>query len=548
MQLFKFGFWAAPIFLLCCTLFYALNGVVDGKALAQPRLQGPSLESWEELKNLVVENGVTTVDQLLAHLPEEYTMGYTLLYRTRALGQERVSARRPRVLLFGKNAKLVLAYNSHRTGGRAQPGEIESVETLEFNESTGKSYLRELYFDGKQVPDFAKVETNPQRCLACHGQSPDGVTADSARGLWDPYNSWSGAYGSLSRQLIDFIKLGTTEYNGFQEFLNEKQTNPRYSFLKLRTQNMSELPDSAFISTAFDPVRMNDALTFTAGYSSLPNQLLGMYLLDYNFKRIGNLLADQDQQKRAAFQYLVRGITLDENFAKPDVDPLTNPTNLRAKKPDCLAKIAAFLPDSFPKVSFDQFRGIILKKLRADYSVAKAAVEVDNMGLSKLRPGFDPSDPYDENIVGRELMFDSINPSTIAYYVRIPGRPGLTGNSALFYLFYLMDVPSQDLSIGISRGTNIPVDSNYVLSGNANMYVGNSPRCHTPEGKVKSAVIPYDIKQICFTDPVEEFFTFYLPTRFYQDNGRSLDPAIQDLSCDQLAMKSKEALTEYFHR
>src|SRR5215470_14178287 len=125
-------------------IFFVLNAFAASAA---------SVESWADLASIINSKKVTNIDDLLAHLPADYTKGYTLIYRTRALNQESVSPRRPRVLLFGQNAKLVLAYNSHSTGGKAKPGDIEAIETLEFDDVTGRSFLREVEFNGNTVPN-----------------------------------------------------------------------------------------------------------------------------------------------------------------------------------------------------------------------------------------------------------------------------------------------------------------------------------------------------------------------------------------------------------
>jgi hypothetical protein len=513
----------------------AKDDLATANADLRASVRGAPIETWSDLSNVIVTNDVKSIDELLQHLPDEYIAGFTLVYRTRALGQERVTPARPRVLLFGKDAKFVLAYNSHTTGGTAQPGDVESIETLAFDDATGESVLREVVFDGR-VPDLAKVEANPERCLSCHGHFPDN--GHSARGLWDPYNSWSGVYGSLSRGGIDFMKLDTNELRNFQTFLEERGRNPRYTFLPLRTQKLSELPADTVLRP-FNPATMNDAQVFSDGYTTFPNQMIGMYLGDYNFYRIGNVLADLDPQKRAAFQYLIKGLSLDEGFAKPDIDDKTNPTDVNKKKPDCLAKIASFLPTSMSKLPFDKFGQLFLQKLRNDYAPRKSAAEVDNMGLSKLGAGFDPQDPFDENRDARGLVYDSINAAT-KFHLTDPARPGLTGDAALFYLFYLMDLPSEDVSTAVTRGTNVTLDQSHVLSGSTSLYYGNSTRCYTPNGTIKSTVVPYDITKFCFSEGIEEFFTRYLPKRFYEDG------ALDGLSCDDLAVKSRAALTAHF--
>src|SRR5262245_42469122 len=268
-------------------IFFALNGFPASAASVVPA-SAASVESWDRLASIIESKQVTNIDDLLTNLAmdaPDYVRGYTFIYRTRALNQESVSPRRPRVLLFGQNAKFVLAYNSHWTGGKARPGDMETIETLEFNDATGESRLREVEFNGRIVPNLAQVKVNPDRCLACHAatSNPHAKPEHTVRGLWDPYNSWAGVYGSLSREDIDFIKFGTQEFLNFQEFRAERPKNPRYSYLpSFSTKNLSKFfPRS-------NPRRMNDALTFSNGYSSHHNQILGMYLADYNFRRVGN--------------------------------------------------------------------------------------------------------------------------------------------------------------------------------------------------------------------------------------------------------------------
>ncbi len=295
---------------------------------------------------------------------------------------------------------------------------------------------------------------------------------------------------------------------------------------------------------------MNDALVFSNGYTSNPNPMLGMYLADYNFHRVGNILADLDARKRAAFQYLVRGLTLDElSFVRPDIDPDTNPTNHYENTYACENKIAEFFPRMTTKVTFYKFSTVFLAKLRGDYLPRKYLAYMDNMGLSKLGAGFDPNDPYDEMRVGRGLVFNSTNGASFDYLTFNSINMGYTEPTALYYMFYLMGLPSQDYSTAITRGDNMPVDANYQLTGSTDLSYGNVSRCYTPEGKPKSLVKPYDIKKTCISGPADEFFTQYLPQRFFlDDKGNPFDPELNSLTCDQLATRSKQALSQYLAR
>src|SRR5262249_39642964 len=141
-----------------------------------------------------------------------------------------------------------------------------------------------------------------------------------------------------------------------------------------------------------------------------------MYLADYNFHRVGNILANLPIKTRKAFQYLIRGLTADEEtFAKDDIPQVNT-----KKKYTCLNGIASFLPDSMPKISFDDFAAKLRTKLTIDYVGRKALVEVDNMGLSKSGAGLDRNDPDDEDRSRRHLTFDSLNSAAHDFRTRNP--------------------------------------------------------------------------------------------------------------------------------
>jgi hypothetical protein len=108
-----------------------------------------------------------------------------------------------------------------------------------------------------------------------------------------------------------------------------------------------------------------------------------------------------------------------------------------------------------------------------------------------------------------------------------------------------MDLPSQDFNTAITRGYNVPIDSSYVLSGSTNITYGNSARCFTSDGKIKHT--SHGSSDVCESGGADEFFTQYLPARFYQNAvGGPLDALLPGMSCDELANQSKAALTSYF--
>jgi hypothetical protein len=464
-----------------------------------------NIRSWSDLVEVIKLNDVKTIDQLLQVLPSEFLQGHTMIYRSRALDRELVSERRPRVLAYGTDARFVMAYNSHVSGRLALPGDRESIETIEFTPAGAK--LRVLDFDGIRSPLDRTIEVNAKKCTQCHGSDP--------KGFWDPYNHWSGVYGSLSRGFVDFIRIPTAaqpvpEYDAFLSFLEERKTNPRYAVLNMDVTTLSALSakmdeQNTPLHIPFLPAKMMDAIIFKDGHDYGTNQLLGMYIGQENFARIGRSMASLPEEKRAAFQYLFKGISLDENYTVLRKD----------KKFDCLAKIDGFFPDEFHSRGFGNyaaFRDYIIANQQNDYNHAKAEVESRNLGLSKKGAGFSSEDPFDQDVKGRELVYDST-----AADLNIENLHGRTGSSAIMYAFYAMGLPFDQFS----------------TSANGNrysLYYGSSPECYYGAEEKKGP---------CTKEDIETFVTRFVPKEFF------VDKKIDDFTCDQLAEKSRSSLRAY---
>ena len=82
---------------------------------------------YEDLVDLIRNKFISTIDQVLPHLPAEFLENYTLAYDSRSLHES--SPDFPRVILFGNNAKLILTFN----GSPDQRG-YQNLEIMQFRE------------------------------------------------------------------------------------------------------------------------------------------------------------------------------------------------------------------------------------------------------------------------------------------------------------------------------------------------------------------------------------------------------------------------------
>ena len=243
--------------------------------------------SYAELERIIRANNVRTVDQLIPLLPLKFRENYTFIYTSRSAQKERTSPDSPRALLYNDKAEFVLTF-TRKPGG---PGEgKDTIETMQWNPATSGFEMRELVFDGVSDP-LRNVETNPQSCLACHGNPP--------KPNWDTYNGWPGVYGSYSAGGCGGALFGTREARYYQEFLNNGRKAERFR----------DLPPE---STSHNHPGYGDACPDNriwignARPNSDPNADLTQYFHDLNKKRIAGMIRRSPAYN--SFKYAVRAI------------------------------------------------------------------------------------------------------------------------------------------------------------------------------------------------------------------------------------------------
>lgn len=152
--------------------------------------------SFQFLKQLIENCNLKTIDSVLAQLPLAFRSNHTFAYSTEAA--QKASPDFPQTILFGRDGKLLLAFN----GDPKLPG-YRSIETIEFKENTKTFELREIEFSNSGV---VFSEANPQKCLNCHGVAP--------KPLWDNWTFWPGKFrGEMER----FYSKEWSFYQRFQK-------------------------------------------------------------------------------------------------------------------------------------------------------------------------------------------------------------------------------------------------------------------------------------------------------------------------------------------
>jgi len=169
--------------------------------------------SVEAFNHLVKTEQSTSPEGILSALPKSLRSRYALLFKSRSL--QGASFKDPRVILFGDDARFVITFN----GSPDQKGYSE-IEVMEFDDQSETFSFHEVSYSEVpgQRPKVEVSDTNPQKCLQCHGDPP--------RPIWDTSPSWPGAYGERYRN-----PLGKIEQEGLAEFLSIQPNHSRYRIL-----------------------------------------------------------------------------------------------------------------------------------------------------------------------------------------------------------------------------------------------------------------------------------------------------------------------------
>lgn len=164
--------------------------------------------SVDSLEKSVDAKKFPTVGDFVESLPADLRANFTLLKNTDS--SQAASETAPRVVLFGRTGKLLVAFN----GGDGAGG--DTVELIQFREP-GRYELREIRF----VPGKPAVisDANPERCTKCHGDPP--------LPRWSSYFLWPNAFGGNDDALVKASK----DAADFKAWKEKRKEHARYKHL-----------------------------------------------------------------------------------------------------------------------------------------------------------------------------------------------------------------------------------------------------------------------------------------------------------------------------
>jgi hypothetical protein len=227
------------------------------------------------------------------------------------------SAREPRAIVFGPEARFIFSFNGNpqQRGGT----DLETVEyadhKFQFREITFKSAgydpklldlkKSEILYQDKNV---VVSNANPAKCLSCHGAN--------ASPIWPTYALWPGAYGSNDDILFRSFsgekngvihRVGSSqgrqmdlkegaidiEVSNYIKFLRSRSQHPRYKFLPppfLQAALTSAADDGALSTLNASDAAQAQRLKYHAAENTFwptrPNLFLQLALMKLNQDRL----------------------------------------------------------------------------------------------------------------------------------------------------------------------------------------------------------------------------------------------------------------------
>jgi hypothetical protein len=246
--------------------------------------------SFKTIHDYVKKCGITTIDDFLPHLPEEFRSRYVLVHDSQSI--QDATPRHPRVIMFGLDAKLILAF----AGEQSFKG-YKRLEIIQFNDSEKKFSMHELTFDPDAAIRMRSKKSNrsavrvttkakPKRCENCHGDPP--------RPIWDNYAGWPGVYGSVDDYSIFHWTDPAVELFNLKAFQNDIfMKYGRYRFFTEHTK----FPD--------DKSTFKDHFKADPPYPSRPNLQFGALISRLNAQAIAREI--KNDARFQPFRYALLG-------------------------------------------------------------------------------------------------------------------------------------------------------------------------------------------------------------------------------------------------
>ena len=308
---------------------------------------------------------VNSIAELAPLLPRELRSNFTFVYDSRSPFRSSISPEFPRVILFTRDARLVLTF----TGDPGKPG-YDMLEALSFDDASASFVARAYLLPAAERRSWRPAPEDAD-CARCHG-------AD-ARPIFNSYPLWPGFYGSVL-DAFPRDRLGVAELAKYRAFLAGAARSEPYRSLVF--------PSGSATSPYLDPRRrVEGAVELDAAtLPFLPNTRLGMALTELNRARIYRKLAQSPKFPHDEKRALAELLACRRGDSPKDADVRTIKTELERENEQRLRRLGWAPGEARPEID-DMEELKFSRELAAIVDVA-ARAEVDRSDWSMARePG-----------------------------------------------------------------------------------------------------------------------------------------------------------------
>ncbi|MBI3558531.1 MAG: hypothetical protein HY074_19860, partial [Deltaproteobacteria bacterium] len=263
---------------------------------------------------------------VLACLPESYKKNFALMRDSNSMQSS--NPKEPRVILYGKDGRTMIAFNNDKPG---------NMEIIQYSGTPPKFSPREIVFSPSGPPSY---HGKPESCVGCHG------SGDKFRPVWDSYDIWPGAFGSLSANGRDMMPdTECAQYEAFTKSVADAKTPATSPYKALKYQPVERINKQCFFDGQGDGSR--------ASPTAHLNHLLSRLALE---RAMANLKANPNFKK---YRFALLSVAMGCNRLESSPGPGNMTADLFAGK-----NPATGVPSSQP--SYDATKANMAKKMQAD--------------------------------------------------------------------------------------------------------------------------------------------------------------------------------------
>ncbi|MGZ3770758.1 MAG: hypothetical protein ACXVCP_06220 [Bdellovibrio sp.] len=187
---------------------FSFSTLAKGKCKTSHPLKLENLNSASDILLYAEKNNLTTVDDLVCCLPEEYLKNY--IVGISSVAGQNGTPDSPRIIMFDRTDQIKSGSHNDQSkqpppnfmlsfnGGKGHNSQPNSIEIAQYNKKKGELEFLDLSFN-KSVRKLSAI--NPTDCMLCHGEITKNndvvVPYGGPKYIFDPFAQWPRFAGGI---------------------------------------------------------------------------------------------------------------------------------------------------------------------------------------------------------------------------------------------------------------------------------------------------------------------------------------------------------------